>query len=228
MNIYVVVEGERTEKLVYASWISILNPDLTQAIRLEDVDHNKYFIEGGGGLPYLFQIIEGAIENIITISTNGYQLFDRLVVVVDSENLTMAEKDQEIRDFINEKCALNKCVIDYRIIVQHFCFEAWALGNRQLKKGNIQSSTLRKYIADYDVSRLDPELLPPRSSEQLNRAQHAKKYLRLFLNEKYPKQGYSETNPGPLCHVKYLRKIDERRMNTGHVNSFGAVLTAFV
>jgi hypothetical protein len=228
MNIYVVVEGEKTEKLVYASWISLINPQLTQALRIGDVDHNRFFIEGGGGLPYLFEVIEGALENVATISPNGYPLFDRLVIVVDSEDMTLFDKNQEIQDFVNQKCAANAWVIDCRIIVQHFCFEAWALGNTRLFRGNIRDSRLMDYIAAYNVSLLDPELLPPKPSEELNRAWHAKKYLKMLFNEKFPKQGYSHTNPGPLCHPHYFWQIAQRRSTTGHVDSFGAVLTAFV
>lgn len=227
MNIYVVVEGQRTEKLVYASWISLVNTQLTHAPRMEDVDHNKYFIESGGALPSYFSVIEAALENIATIKPNGYSLFDRLVIVVDSEDMALDEKRNEVRTFVDEVCGKNEWNIDYRIIIQHFCFEAWALGNKRLFRGNFHDPRLLSYIKSYNVSKYDPELLPPRHDEQLNRAQHAKKYLGFLLRAKFPKQNYSVTNPGPVCHEKYFKQIETRRTTTGHVDSFGAILTAF-
>ena len=61
----------------------------------------------------------------------------------------------------------------------------------------------------------------------MNRAQYAKKYLGMLLRAKFPKQHYSVTNPGPVGHEKYFKQIENRRATTGHVDSFGQVLTAF-
>lgn len=227
MNIYVLVEGVRTEKLVYASWIPFINPALTLALRLEDVGHNNYYIEGGGGFPFLYEIIEGAVENVATTKVHGHNLFDRLVIAADSENMTRAERYAEIQERVDAQCALNHWTIDTRIVIQHFCFETWALGNRRLIRGNISNPRLATYIHDYNVSTRDPELLPERADEELNRAQHAKKYLKLLFNEKYPMQTFSAVNPGPLTHVHYFDQIKLRREQTAHVDSFGAVLSAF-
>lgn len=228
MNIYVVVEGQKTEKLVYASWIPLVNPGLTHALRLDNVDHNRYFIEGGGGMPFYFETIFGAMENVVTMHQHGRTLFDRLVIVVDSEEMTLVEKQNEIRDFVSKHIAKNNWTIDCRVIVQHFCFEAWALANTMLIRGNCHDPKLKAYIASYNVSKFDPELLPAKPVEELNRAQHAKKYLKLLFNEKFPKQGFSATNPGPVCHEHYFKRIKDRRDTTGHVDSFGELFAAFL
>lgn len=227
MNIYVVVEGERTEKLVYTSWIKFANAGLSPISRMDAVSQNHYFIENGGGYPYIFQLIDGALETIVSYQPNGYQVFDRLVVVVDSEENTREEKHDEFNDYISDVCARNGWRVDYRIVVQHFCFEAWALGNVSLFRGNIRSARLAKYIRDFNVSTLDPELLPPRADEDKNRAQHAKQYLSLLFDEKFPRKGYSETNPGPLCHESYFKRLRQRLDETSHIQSFQAMLTAF-
>lgn len=228
MNVYVVVEGEKTEKLVYASWIPKLNSNLSQVQRMEDAQHNNFLIEAGFGFPQLLDITAAAMENIATYQPHGYSLYDRLVVVVDSEDNTLEEKRKEISDFIDNICVTCNWVIDYRIIVQHFCFEAWALGNRKLLRGNISDPTLRQYVKDYNVSISDPELLPPRPTEELNRAKHAFKYLKLLFNEKFPTQGYSKSNPGPVCHDNYFQQLKSRREDVAHIESFGTLLTAFV
>jgi hypothetical protein len=228
MNVYVVVEGEKTEKLVYASWIPKLNPNLSQVQRMEDAKSNNFLIEAGFGFPHLLDVTAAAMENIATYQPNGFSLYDRLVVVVDSEDNTLEEKHKEIGDFIDDMCVTKNWKIEYRIVVQHFCFEAWALGNRNLLRGNITNQILHQYVKDYNVSKRNPELLPPRSTEELNRAQFAFKYLKLLFNEKYPKLGYSKSNPGPVCHDNYFNQLKARREDVGHIASFGQLLTAFV
>ncbi len=227
MNVYVVPEGEVTEKTVYASWVRLLNVNLTLAPRIEDVDHNKCFLEAAMGYPNYLDVISGAIENVATLKHNGSQQFDRLVIVVDSEELSYADKRAEIDNHVLEVQTRLGCSIDYRIVIQHFCFEAWALANRKLIRGNIRDASLAKYISWYNVSKHDPELLPPPRDEDLNRAQFAKKYLKLLFAAKFPKQGFSSTNPGPLTHHKYFGEVLRRHNETSHVGSFQHLLTAF-
>jgi hypothetical protein len=228
VNIYVVLEGELGAKKVYSHWIPLVNPGLTLAPRIDNVTANNFYVEAGGGFPFIFQVIEGAIENVATIRKNGDRIFDRLVVALDSEEATFQEKYQEISDYV-QPLILGFCpTIEFRLIIQHFCFEAWALGNRRLVKGNIHNQQLLKYRRLFNVGTKDPELLPPNQAEGLNRAQFADKLLRLFFNEKFRNLTYSKNEPTPLCHDGYFNQLKNRLNDTGHIGSFTGFLTAFV
>lgn len=228
MNIYVVLEGDLGAKKVYSHWIPLVNPGLTLAPRIDNVTGNNFYVEAGGGYPILFEVIEGAIENIATMSNNGKRLFDRLVVALDSEEATFQEKHEEISKYVQPRILETDPSIEFRLIIQHFCFEAWALGNRRLVKGNIHSEQLLKYRRLFDVGTKDPELLPPNQAEELNRAQFADKLLRHFFNEKFRNLTYSKNDPKPLCHDGYFNQLKKRLTDTGHINSFTTFLTAFV
>ena len=94
MNIYVVVEGE-TEKRVYPSWIPLVNPSLTYVDHPSKVATNNFCIVSAMGYPFCMNLIRDAIEDV-----NAAGAFDRLVVLVDSEQATRDEKIAEISEHI--------------------------------------------------------------------------------------------------------------------------------
>jgi hypothetical protein len=147
-----------------------------------------------------------------------------LVIAVDSEEQSRQEKLQEIQDHVD---AL-RCPIQYIVIVQHFCLETWAIGNRRIFPRHIHDPKVLEYKKLYDVSKKDPELLPLLEAEALNRAQFCYKYLRLILRQKYKRLSYTKSNPGPLLNDKYFHQVKLRYEETGHINSFDSFLTAFV
>lgn len=172
-----------------------------------------------GEIPKGISDIEDAIQD-----TNLYPAFDRLVVAVDSEEMTKEEKYTEIRGFVSCK----PCLAEIRIIVQHFCFETWGLGNRKVIRTNPNSQRLREYKKIFDVRLKDPELLPPKPDEGLNRAQFAEKYLRVALNDKYRNLTYTKSNPRPLAHAKYFAQLKKRVEDTNHIAGFADLLDAFL
>src|SRR5712691_5614124 len=183
MNLYVIIEGELGAKKLYASWIPFVNPALTHASQIPDVLHNHFYIEAAFGWPGYFDRIRNAIENVATLEHNGVRQFDRLVIAIDSEDMSFTDKQTEVLAEIEPM--LDGCAppIDYRLVIQHFCVETWALGNRRLI-GGTPDAKLIEYRAIHNVQTLDPELLPALPREDLNRTQFAYKYLRLLHNAK--------------------------------------------
>src|SRR6266568_279759 len=227
MNLYVIIEGELGAKKLYASWIPFVNPALTQASQIPDVLHNHFYIEAAFGLPQYFDRIRDAIENVATLEHNGVRQFDRLVIAIDSEDMSCADKQTEV--LAETQPTLNGCgvAIDCRLVIQHFCVETWALGNRRLRGGTPDAKLVR-YRAIHNVHTLDPELLPALPREDLNRAQFAYRYLRLLHNAKYHRQTYSKNDPKVVAHKSYFDALVGRLHNTGHIASFGKFLGAFV
>ena len=218
MNLYILTEGI-TEQVVYRHWIQLVNPNLTPADTIDSVSENTYYIVSARGYPQYFEIIDDALEDV-----NSIESFDRLVISIDSEDMSYQEKREEIEGFLDGK----SCRVEIKIIVQNFCFETWALGNRTIIRRNPQSPRLVKYKNIFDVRVSDPELLPPNDEENLNRAQFALKYFRVALNDRYTRLSYTKGNPSVLLTNGYFNQVRSRYTQTNHIPSFSDFLEAFV
>jgi hypothetical protein len=218
VNIYVVVEGEATEREVYRCWIPYANPTLVYVDHIGQVTGNNFLIIAGFGYPQYFDVVDAAIADV-----NENRQFDRLVIAVDSEEISLEERYTEIYDHVSGM----PCRVEIRIVIQHFCLETWALGNRSIMSPSSQGLRLRQYKRFFDVSRSDPELMPGYPAEELNRSQFALRYLVCALQERYRNLTYIKSRPKALLNPKYFEKVRRRLMTTGHIHSFQAFLDAF-
>lgn len=226
MNCYVVVEGRVVEKAVYQKWIPLVNGSLSYVEHPSLVTQDNFLIVSGNGYPNYLQVIEDALLDVRDCKDAvGNALFDRLVICVDSEDMTCADKFNEIDDFVK---STKISISDYRIVVQHFCFETWALGNRRIGARNPKNPKLVKYKKLHDVMYLDPEELPSLPEDRLNRSQFAEVYLRLMLNDKNKNISYSKSKPDAVVHEKFFSEIKSRKAQTGHIQNFQAFLDAFI
>lgn len=216
MNYYIVVEGKKTENKIYSKWINQLNPNLSKVESLDEIIDNTYYIVSGGGHPFYYEVIRNAAEDV------KINKISCLVIVIDSEELTLEEKLVEIRSLVSDYDGL----IRYEIIIQHFCIEAWLLGNQKIVKRNPQCRVLKKYLRNHHVGNEDPELLP-HIEEFRTRAQYAEDYLKRLFNEKFHELSYSKSNPRHIIHDTYLPQLIKRNQITGHINSFKMVLDVF-
>lgn len=219
MNVHVVVEGDIGEKYVYKTWVPFVNPSLSYVSHISLTKEDNFSIVSGGGYPRYFDVIESAIEDV-----NNYNNIDRLVVAIDSEELSYSEKLSEIEDYL----ACFTCKAQMKIIIQHFCLETWALGNRKIIRPNPQSRQLIQYKKFFNVRSEDPELLPHYGIKGWNRAQFAMHYLKKALNDKFKSLTYNKSNPKALLHEKYFNRVKSRYVETQHIKSFNDFLNAFI
>ncbi|MDA8154672.1 MAG: hypothetical protein M0003_18500 [Acidithiobacillus sp.] len=228
MNIYLVVEGEKTEALVYDKWIGYTNRSLRVVRNIGDVSTNNVYMIVGHGWPSYLDHIKAAVDDVCTkTDAHGLQLFNRLVVAVDTETVTVEEKRAEITETVIEALNGSHMAFDLHVITQHFCIEAWFLGNRDLLRRS-ERRLSRNDIEHYDVSLRDPELLNvPSNSRSLTNAQYAKMYLKNLVKDKYPLLTYRSNNPGPVLDERYYRFVVSRFTDTGHIQSFRAFIEAF-
>lgn len=218
MNYYIVVEGKKVEPAVYNKWISYINPELNLISHISKFKENNYLLFAGCGYPNYFNVISTAAQEVLE-----NPIIDYLVIAIDSEDMTYEEKYQEIHNFLSYYIDKIKIII----IVQHFCIETWALGNKLIIRRNPQNSQLIHYLRYFNVVSNDPELLPPLEEEQLTRAQFAEKYLRRALNDRYRNLTYSKNRPDVLLHPRYFQQVKLRYDKTNHIQSFGKFLDAF-
>lgn len=216
MNIVVITEG-KGERYLYKSWIPLVDSNLTFVDFIRDISTNNFAIVSVFGYGGYRKRIPEIIEDI-----NSHGNIDRLVISADSEDNTYQEKLDEISEYINGK----PCIAKIFIVIQHFCIETWALGNRKVCPVNTSHQPLRTYKKVFDVRSRDPELLPAYAT--FNRAHFALAYLRALLNFRYRNIGYNKAKPKALCHRTYFHQICLRYQTTNHIPSFGAFLKAFV
>ncbi len=218
MNIYLVAEG-KTEAIIYGCWVPFVNKTLKPVHSITEVDHNCLLIISAKGYPDYLRIIADAISDI-----QSTKLFQRLVIVADSENLTKEEKLAEIHEFLNQ----HTCTSEVKVVIQHFCIETWALANRKIIRSNTSSLRLRSFKIIHDVRMLDPELLPPNPSLGLTRVKFAALYLKVALNDRNKKLTYIKSKPTPLLNHSYFEQVKSRYEETSHIKSFTDFLSAFI
>ena len=203
MNVYILVEGKRTEKKVYPAWLSILTPHLKKVDIAGDVSDDNYYLISGEGYPSLLSHLKNAIEEVNEISK-----FQYLVLCLDAEEETVQGRIDEINTYLKrEKCILQHA--ELVIVVQNPCFETWFLGNRKLFKRQPQSPELCRYIRFYNVSAL---------VDHMTRAQFHVAYLREMFEER--NISYSKRNPGEICETRFLTELIKRNEETSHISSF--------
>ncbi|MCL9662081.1 hypothetical protein L2089_15410 [Paenibacillus hunanensis] len=212
MNLYVLVEGS-TEKHVYPSWLSYLLPKYSKIDDPFELDDNNYYIFGAEGYPGILDDIPNAIEDITEAGN-----FDYLLIVVDADEVTVAERREEIVTKIQETTFdLNKVII----VVQNHCIETWCLGNRKVYSRNPNTANFIECKDHYCVKENDPELMPldTQNNDFTTRAQYHEYYLKNMLAERNIK--YSKGKRSKAIQDRtYFEEMLLRVQQTEHLNSF--------
>lgn len=218
MNYYIIVEGKTSEKKIYPKWINYLNPNLREVNNIGDLEHNCFYLISGFGYPCYFNIIDSAIMDM-----NMYNNIEKLVIAVDSENFTYNEKLNQIQTHIGDRLEKDRVII----IIQHYCIETWALGNKIIIKRHPQDSILKSYLQHFNVIHNNPEQMESIDPGKTNRAQFTHNYLKRALNDRYRNLSYTKNNPEVVIHEKYIKRIIERYNTTNHIQSFGQFYETF-
>ncbi len=216
MNLYLVVEGAVVEVEAYKKWLTYVRPEMTLVSHISEIKDNNFSIISGYGYPQYYEVIKTAIEDV-----NRQGNIDRLLFIVDTESLTVAEKDREIRENVD----IASCRADFRVVFQHFCIETWALANRRITPRQPQNQDLIEFRRAFDVLHEDPEELPDFPRRGWNRVKFAFRYLKLLLQER-ARLNYSKSNPEAILTEDYFNEIYARFKDTSHIRSFATFLDA--
>ena len=218
MNIVVFTEGKGDRK-VYRSWIPFVNNQLTLANTIDEIMHDHYAVIRGFGYPSYFDDISGVIQQV-----NSHGNIDRLVICVDSEDMTLSQKRQEMMTFLSGE----SCNSPVFVIYQHFCLETWALANRNACPANANHRSFQTFRRFFNVLTHDPENLPAYPPKGLNRSQFAATYLKAMLQASSSHITYNKSVPTPLLNRQYFQEVLLRHTSTSHIPSFAFLLNAFV
>jgi hypothetical protein len=213
VNLYFFVEGKRTEPKVYRSWIGQVFPQLTEVKIIEEVRSDNFLIVSGFGYPQCLNRIDEVLEDI-----NRHGAIDHLFVCIDAEEDPAEVKFLEIEQRLAGKTPATSC----HAIIHDCCIETWFLGNNRMMRRNPQSVRLRDWKAFYDVSVNCPELMQSYSGYRI-RAHFHIDYLKEMLGEK--RLTYTKQHPGVIQEAHYLQALANRHEKTGHIQSFGQLLS---
>ena len=209
MNMYLLVEGSRTEKEVYPRWLSILAPALSQVFDPFGVVKDNFYLFSSNGYPGIKGDIHAAALDI-----NKAGVYDYFLICLDSDDNDVDDKRREIEDAVY---SLDLCLsAKLFVIVQCRCIETWFLGNRE-KFPRRTDSEFYSYSKFYNVSRYNPEFMEKPYWFSGSASQFHSIYLKKMLAE----QGkhYTKKNPYCVCSKAYVRELKKRVKNTMHLRS---------
>lgn len=218
MNLYFLLEGERTEKKVYESWIRIAFPGLRLIERIEDVTEDCFRLLSGGGFPQILDRISEAVAEIALAKGR----FDHFFICLDADGLGAAARKQAAVAHLQGL----PLTVPATVIVQDCCIESWFLGNRAFVPARPQDPELSGFRAFYDVRTEDPERMPAMPPADAAQPQQFHfRYLKACFRER--KLSYNKSRPVEVGERHYLDQLVKRVDDTGHLASFGELVTAW-
>ncbi|MCP4003850.1 MAG: hypothetical protein GY725_06605 [bacterium] len=223
MKLYFLLEGQRTEPRLYRRWLEHALPDLHRVWDASELTDGSFVLESAGGYPGILDRIQDSVEGVISA---GVRL-DQFFVCLDADEESYHERYARASRFLQAQSP----PFPFTVIVQHCCIETWLLGDRSLLRPPPKTEELRALRAHYDVRRDDPEAMPAPEG-YATRAQFHYDYLKAVVRDRNVGRTreifrYSKRHVGYFGQPSHFRALVERRNDTGHLESFGHLLTAW-
>jgi hypothetical protein len=202
MNLYFLVEG-KTERKVYPKWLAHLAPQLERVNSPCEATDNNYFLISGGGFP---SILDNHLKDSVSDINNSGK-FDYLVLLIDTDDVSAAEKTEEVEEFIRSNDIIfNDC--EFIILPQVVCMETWFLGNPRIYSKNQPSAERSAFSKHYDVARNDPEKMRQPEGYSGSIGDYHFQYIKTMLRGKNIR--YSKKNPQEVTKPNYIEALRNR------------------
>lgn len=212
MNLYFILEGEKTEVLLYPKWINYILPNYSEVDFENDATTDNFYIFSGGGIPSIYNHTVNAIKNI-----NDNPIYDKLIVCLDGEELGVKERIEEIQKYLSDSGEKLNTECEIHFAVQNVCIETWFLGNKKIVKKVPEGLKLREFINHYNITEQDPELMVKMDSYR-NRAHFHYSYFREVLKEH--NLTYRKSRPTIVMEKTYFNQLERRASETEHLPTF--------
>lgn len=216
MNLYFILEGDKTEVILYPQWIEYILTNYSKVDFENEATENSYYIFSGGGIPSIYNHTVNAIKNI-----NDNPIYDKLIVCLDGEEIGVEARLNEIKSYIDKSGVKLTGSCEIHFVVQNICIETWFLGNRKIVKKIPEGLKLREFLTHYDVTENDPELMNKIDSYR-NKAHFHYSYFREILKEH--NLTYSKSKPTVVMEKTYFEQLEKRTNDTEHIPTFKQLL----
>lgn len=217
MNFYFLLEDEKSFLKVLPKWLEYIDFGYKRVADIQEIQENNYILQSGQGVT---QLVTKALFDIIdTIILNPGKI-DKLVVILDAEEMEVDKRKQEVIDKINNHYNNRKMEFDIIILVCNRCFETWLLGCKGLypKETVERDSFFYPYYNHYNIEECNPEaMLAPEMVDETTAKYHFH-YLHELL--RYKKIRYSKSNPKNIATSEYFNGIVERINSTKDLQTF--------
>jgi hypothetical protein len=188
---------------------------MSQIISPNEAVENNFFIVSANGYPgILLNHLTNAVKDI-----TEYKNFDFLVIILDSEELSEAERRKEVEESLKQYSEFFTHTKPF-IIIQHRCIETWLLGNKTLKVEKPNAEDFKEYLSFYDVFENDPEKMPSHPKYSVHAHFH-EAYLKAIFREN--NIVYSKRNPGYAKEPVYLENLKNRHQESDHLSSMNSL-----
>ncbi len=214
MNLYILVEGQQTERKLYPAWLSHLSPKMKKVDAISQMTENCFFLISGEGYPRLLDV---ALINTLK-DLNENKFISNLWVVLDADDKSVEERREQVFERVRAAgIDISHCKID--VIVQKTCIETWGLGNKIIISPNKLSAEFNEFLSYYNVQDEDPELMGKPDRHKGSIAHYHECYLRAML--KLRNATYQKKNPIALMEPAYLAQLEARvKEGRSHLPSF--------
>lgn len=212
MNIYLLMEGSKTEPIIYNAWIKHIAPHMSRVEKLSDIKENNFYIISSNGYP---RILTDAIEKTV-IDINQTPSIDALWIIVDSENSTIEQRLHAIKTELKQHTFSRS--IEIQMVVQKCCIETWGFGNDKVFPNNNIDEDLQEYLDFYDIRYNDPEAMKCPDDYDGSIANYHLHYLREMLKKK--RISYTKNRPNDLDKGYYFDEISIRESRDNHLLTF--------
>lgn len=102
MNLYMIVEGDKTELQVYPEWLKLLSPHIHRVYTPHEAVNDNYYLFSGGGIPSIYHHIANAAEDIVALENKGIH-YDYLLVCMDSEGQSVNDVEERVYSVLEER-----------------------------------------------------------------------------------------------------------------------------
>ncbi len=201
MNVYLLVEGRRTERRLYPAWLKLLLPAFRQVDRFDAATDQCFFVFSGEGYPCLLQThLPNAIRDC-----NKAGRYKCLIVCMDAEEEAVEHRRREV-ELAYSSCSEKLYDGELVAVIQTRCIETWLLGNRRMISAAPNTTSLDDCLRYFDVRTSDPELMGRR--RRRTHAQFHGEYLQTAFKDKG--MTYSKRDPGHAKEETYLQQLISR------------------
>lgn len=216
MNFYFLLEDEKSFLKVLPSWLEYMDFGCTRVADIQEVETNNYVMQSGQGVTQL--VTKVIFDTIDTIKDNPGKI-DKLVVILDAEELEIEERKQDLRKKIKEKYGDEIFGFEIVILVCNRCFETWLLGCVGLYPEDVEvESDFYEYYKHFNIEKDDPEVMQPSEGSRGTTAKYHFHYLHELL--RYKRIRYSKNRPQYVGTKEYFDGIVRRIDTTEHLQTF--------
>lgn len=219
MNIYLLVEGRRTEKRVYTNWFLGSIPLLEESAAFDEVGDNSLFCFSGEGFP---SVIERALPNAVR-DIRDVNRYDALVLVFDCDDNDVDALRGRALQVVEDSGGLPPR-IEFVIVLQKRCIESWFLGNKRFVPRVAQSSDLIDCKRFFDVTLDCPEQMSAPATFSGSISAFHLHYLKAAFRERH--LTYSKARPSEAASLNYLGGL-RARYEEGHLPGMAALFDFF-